>query len=244
MRSLLILVLFVLGTSAFAADKSVDLVTARGSFIKIDIYNPGATKALLLAPGQNCGPRLDMYDAIAAEAKNQGFTLVRLYWAYCLQVPAGGPSQDLSTEREDLVTALSYVREQLGIAATNIFVGGKSLGTFVSFDVFRSEKSLRGLVMLTPVCTDGETNLNVFAQYYPDLSAETRSILVAQGNADPLCDTGHFQEYLKDKPNNFVPLVVKGDHGFGIKKQDGEYDPELGARNLAAISKWMFSWLK
>jgi hypothetical protein len=49
---------------------------------------------------------------------------------------------------------------------------------------------------------------------------------------------------IEDKGNNFASLVTKGDHGLGIKNSDGQYNAELGAKNLQAISKWMFSWLK
>ncbi len=234
--------------SAGAADQQVDLNTPRGSLIKLDIYNPGLPSALLMGPGQGCSPRLDMYGALAAEAKEKGVTLVRLYWAYCVADPQNGnPSDDLSTEKEDFSTALGYVKNELGLSDANIFIGGKSLGTFVSHEIFQAQKSLPGLVMLTPVCTDSadpNNHKNMFADYYPGLAAETRSVLLVQGNADPLCDTNHFQEYLKGKGNNFISLVTKGDHGLGIKNSDGQYNAELGAKNLQAISKWIFSWLK
>jgi hypothetical protein len=102
-------------------------------------------------------------------------------------------------------------------------------------------------VLLTPVCTDSESDpqvhKNVFAENYPGLGEETRAIFLAQGNADPLCATNHFQEFLKGKGNNFVPLVIRGDHGVGIKDPDGKYNPEMGAKNLQSIAKWLFSWL-
>jgi predicted alpha/beta-hydrolase family hydrolase len=234
--------------SAVGADQQVDLQTPRGSLVKIDIYNPGLPTALLMGPGQGCSARLDMYGALAAEAKEKGFTLVRLYWAYCVADPQNGnPSDDLSTEKEDFLTALGYVKGTLGFSDTNIFIGGKSLGTFVSYEIFQAQKSLPGLLMLTPVCTDSSdpnNHKNMFADYYPGLAAEARSAVLVQGNADPLCDTNHFQEFLKGKANNFISLVTKGDHGLGIKNPDGQYNAELGAKNLQAISKWIFSWLK
>jgi hypothetical protein len=51
-------------------------------------------------------------------------------------------------------------------------------------------------------------------------------------------------DFLKEKGNNFIPLVVKGNHGFGIKNPDGQLNAELGAKNLKSISKWIFTWLK
>jgi len=239
--------LSVFALSASAADQTVDIKTPRGSLIKIDIYNPGLPTALFIGPGQGCTPRLDMYGALATEAKVHGFTLVRLYWAYCVANPQGNPSTDLSTEKEDFLTALSYVKRDMGFSNEKIFIGGKSLGTFVSSEIFKTEPSLPGLVMLTPVCTDStdpNNRKNVFSEYYPELSAETRPVILIQGNVDPLCDTVHFQEYLKDKPSNFISLATNGDHGLGIKNPDGQYSTELGAKNLQAISRWIFSWLR
>jgi len=240
---------YLFSFDVLASDLQVDLKTPRGNLIKLDIYNPGLQSVLLLGPGQGCSPRLDMYNAIASEAKTNGFTVVRLYWGYCISDPQNGnPSDDLSSEKEDFLTALGYIRDNLKFIDTNIFVGGKSLGTFVSFEIFTSQKSLQALVMLTPVCTDSTTNTqshkNVFSENYPNLGSESRPVLLAQGNADPLCDVIHFQDFLKDKGNNFIPLVVKGNHGFGIQNPDGQLNAELGAKNLKSISKWIFTWLK
>lgn len=241
--------IFLTTGNATAADIQVDLTTPRGSLVKLDIYNPGLGSLLLLAPGQGCGARYDMYNAIAAEAKESGFTLVRLFWAYCVADPEhGNPSQDLSLEGEDLISALKYARENLGFSDAKIYIGGKSLGSFVSAEVFKKEKLLQGLVLLTPVCTDAETNAgqhrNTFLENYPELNLETRPVLLAQGNADPICDANHFQDYVKSQGTNFVPLVVRGDHGFGVKNPEGQYIAELGAKNLRVIAKWIFSWLK
>jgi predicted esterase len=237
------MITLLLALTAFAADREVSLFTPRGEAIRLDVYNHGAPTALLLAPGGSCSPRLDMYDSLAEQAKNKNITLVRLYWAYCVSTPQTRPSGDLSKEKEDFLTALSYVRTELKLADANIHVGGKSQGSYVSAPIFLEQKSLNSLVLLTPVCTDDGPR-NAFAETYPGLDAETRPVYFIQGNADPLCETQHFQEYLKGKPTNFVPLVVGGNHGFGFPNPDGTYNAELGNKNLRAISKWLFSWLE
>lgn len=246
-HSIAILVLCACAFNATAADKTVELTTPRASLIKLDIYNPGSPAVLLLAPGSSCSPRLDMYDALALEAKTQPMTLVRVYWAYCLTKPTGTASDDLATEKEDFLTALDYVKNELGYPEAKIFVGGKSLGTFVSFEVFQAQSALAGLLMLTPVCTDAadpKDHKNIFAENYPNLLSETRSVLLVQGNVDPLCDTNHLQDSLRGVPNNFVSMVTKGDHGLGIKNPDGQYNADLSALNLKAIARWVFAWLK
>lgn len=233
--------------SANASNMQVDLKTPRGSTIKVDVYNPGAKRVMLLAQGQGCNARLEMYDAIAREAKADDFTLVRLYWAYCVTEPKGEVSEDLSLENEDLLTALEYVRTALKFDDTKIFIGGKSLGSLVSFDIFSKQKSLQALVLLTPVCTDSTdpaATKNAFDVNYPGLAVETRPVLVTQGDVDLLCEAKHFQEYLQGKPASFSQLVVPGDHGFGLKNPDGSYDTALAAKNLDAISRWIFTELR
>jgi hypothetical protein len=238
-----------LSLHALASDQQVELLTPRGQAIQLDIYNPGQANLLILAPGQGCRPRLDIYDAIGLEGLSSGFTVVRLYWAYCIADPQNGsPSADLSSEKEDFLTTMSYAKNILGFSADKTFIGGKSLGTFVSTDIFLNEKLLRGLVLLTPVCTDSQSDpnnsRNTFAENYPGLSSEVRLVLLAQGNADLFCESAHFQNYVRGLGNNFVPLVASGNHGFGIQDPDGQYNSELGARNLRAISQWIFTWIK
>lgn len=67
--------------------------------------------------------------------------------------------------------------------------------------------------------------------------------LFYSSNVDPLCDSDHFREFLSIRPNNFAWMLTRGDHSLRIKNTDGQYDIELGAKNLRAISKWIFSWL-
>jgi predicted alpha/beta-hydrolase family hydrolase len=241
--------LSLISFDSFASDLQVELKTPRGRSIQIDIYNPGLKNVLILGPGAGCRPRLDIYESVAQEGKNNGFSVVRLYWAYCVADPQNGrPSEDLSLEKEDFLETLGYVRNNMNFSDSNIFIGGKSLGSFVSLEIFSSQKSLQALLMLTPVCTDIEIDpgrpKNIFSENYPTLALETRLVLLAQGNVDQYCEASHFQDYLKGKGNNFVPLVVKGDHGLGIQNPDHTYNPELGTKNLQVISKWIFTWLK
>lgn len=233
--------------SSAAIATVVELKTPRGRLIKLDVYNPGSAKAVVLAPGESCNPRSNLYQPLADEAGRNGFSLIRVYWAYCVSDPENGhPSEDLSTEKEDLTTGLKYANEILGLKDGDITLGGKSLGSIVSYEVFSARPSLAKLLLLTPVCTDrtdANNHKSIFADYYPKLSAELRTVLLVQGNADPICETKHFQEYLAGKPNNFILLVTKGDHSLGIKNPDGQDIPELSVKNLLGISKWIFSWL-
>jgi predicted alpha/beta-hydrolase family hydrolase len=244
MKAIIFLCLFP--AFAFAADKQVELQTSHGAVL-LDIYNPGLASVLLLAPGAGCGPRLDMYDPIAATARSKGFTLVRLYWAYCVAKPQGKPTEDLSKEKEDFGAAFHYVRSDLNYPLAKIVIGGKSQGTFVSQEMFQAEKQLPALLILTPVCTDDETDpknpKNVMQEAYPALESEIRIVLMAQGDQDPLCHRMHFEEFLAGKGANFSAARLQGDHGFGIKNPDGSYNAELGRENIKALAAQIGAWL-
>ena len=245
-------VLFV-SFSAFAGDQTLERKTPRGAMIKLDVYNPGLSSVLLLGQGQGCGARNDLYDAIGAEAKTHGFTVVRLVWAYCVADPKNGDaSEDLSKEQEDFLTALNVLRIDLKFSDNQIVIGGKSLGTLVSAKIFATEKLLSGLVLLTPVCTDyptsnnppTEPHKNSFAYYYPGLDLESRPVLFAQGSKDPICENVHFLEYLKGKKTNFISLVVEGNHRFAVENPDGKVNEELTKRNFLTVARWIFSQVK
>jgi predicted alpha/beta-hydrolase family hydrolase len=236
----------LVGAAASAISQQVDLTTPRGSLIKLDIYNPGLSKLLLLAPGSGCGKQLSLYNTLATQANEHGFTVVRLYWAYCIQDSENGRPTEISQLSEDFLTALDYSRNVLKFSDDKIFAGGKSLGSVVSYDVFHSMPSLQGLVLLTPLCTDRKdpnNRSNRFHKSYKGLESESRLVLLIQGNNDDYCDTKHFQEYLAGKPSNFIPLVTKGDHSFAIQNPDGSENDDLTKKNKKSIAAWIFSWL-
>lgn len=243
MFRIFVAVFLLVGARSWAADLEIELKTPRNTTIKLDVYNPGFSSAVLLGPGQGCNPRTDLYEALAREAGSAGYTLVRVYWAYCLTKPQGNASKNLLAEVEDFQTALGYMINDLRVQVPNIVVGGKSLGSFVSSEVFRHEPGFSGLILLTPVCTSS-SGKNIFAQNYPSLSSETRTVLLVQGNTDDICSVHHFQEYLKDKPTNFISLVTNGDHGLSIENSSGELDSALRAKNLRAVARWIFSWIQ
>jgi len=238
------LIALLIALPAFAADQSVDLTTPRGEIAKLDIYNPGAAKALVLAPGQGCSARLDMYDAIGEEARKAGFTLVRLYWAYCVKDSVNGkPSDDLANEVEDYQTALEYARTQWRLSNHKIHLGGKSLGSLVSHIEFKSDNRYPSIALLTPVCRDVQGQPDPWKVYYPLLDQETRTVLMAQGNQDEICENRRFQDFISARPTNFVPLVVRGNHGFGVTDKNGALVPDLSLKNVQTIAKWIFTWL-
>jgi predicted esterase len=248
-RFIIASLLIFISLNSYSFDSQIDLKTSRGALIKLDIYNSGFSSVLIIGPGQGCNLRPDLYGSIAEEAKVNGFTVINLHWAYCVADPKNGqPADDLSDVTEDFLSALEYARKELKFTDDKIFIGGKSLGSLVSAPIFQSQKQISGLVLLTPVCTEIDPNTkihkNIFSEYYPELDLETRPVLLAQGNEDQKCDNNYFQDYLKEKRNNFIPLVVKGGHSLTIQNADGQVNVDLSKRNIDSISKWIFTWIK
>ncbi|MBX3019071.1 MAG: hypothetical protein KF767_14380 [Bdellovibrionaceae bacterium] len=246
---LLFVPLISLSTLAAPAKKSVEILTPRGAKIVIDLYDgaPGATRLMLLAPGQGCNARLEMYDRLAEESQDTGVRLARLYWAYCVADPAKGqPSGMLENEIEDMETAIQKLATDLSLTREQIVLGGKSLGSFVSHDIFRREAKHPSLVLLTPVCShaekEGEPAQNYMNENYPTLATETRPVLVVNGTSDPLCETRHLLEFLAGKGPNFKVMVTHGNHALGMTDANGTWlDAEYTA-NLKAVGRWIFSW--
>lgn len=125
MRFLLPLLLAPALGFAAPAKKSLNLTTPRGAAIVIDLYDgaPAAETLVLLAPGQGCSARLEMYDRLATEAAATGHRLARLYWAYCVKDPQSGqPSEMLENEIEDYETAIAHLAGSLNLAPASNFM--------------------------------------------------------------------------------------------------------------------------
>lgn len=241
MRLLSCLLIFVslFHLNAQAADYTAIVDTPRGSKIHLDFYNFGTVdQVLLVAPGGACDPRLDLYDEMGRASKSKQTLVVRMHWSYCVADPEKGrPSETLQDEDEDLRTALSFLIKWLNLDEKDIVLGGKSLGSIVGQRVFQKNQNLKGFLLMTPICT--RNGKNVFADYYIGLDQETRPVAVIKGDADPLCDTLHWIEYLADRAPNFKSTLVQGDHGFRLFDSEGKLDEELTRQNIAMVSDWI-----
>ena len=241
MRTLFLGLILLFATQAQAADYTTVIQTPRGTTIKLDFYNFGTVKhVLFIAPEQGCAPRLDLYDEVARASKPKNVMLVRLHWAYCVTAPElGEPSDGLVEEEEDVRTALSFLVQWLNITEKDIVLGGKSLGTVLALRVFKGRPDLKGLLLMTPVCTGHGRNM--FDIYYPDLKSIRRPVALIKGDADLSCRTEHWNEYLSERGQNFSSKLVKGDHNYFVYGADGKVDAEQTRRNLETIGEWLSS---
>lgn len=237
------------GTMAHATWQS--LTTPRKSQMEILWQAPKSPQApvLVVAPGQSCNARRPLFEALAQAAHHQGVGLLRLEWSYCsLAKDMRKPSPELTSEKADVETALNWL-QQTGVK-NPVLLAGKSLGSVVSYGVFQSHPELKGLALLTPVCSYNEDEKgqllnppkNMLAQHYPGLAQMMRPLLVSLGNDDSLCHL----PYLYAALQNGVPFnqlqVWGGGHSLGIALSADKFDEVATERNLSAFAQGVMNW--
>lgn len=237
--------------SAFGATE-LSLRTPRGTDVHVILHRTTTNQhrsTLVLAPGQSCNYKNNLFEAIGAEGEKSDVAVIRFEWSYCNNPKAQErvPSDDLSNEIEDFQTVLTFAKNFNFGDQTKIIIGGKSLGSLVSYQVFAKETSLRSLLLLTPVCTykpdPQSAPASCAEENYPNIGTETRPILFALGNQDPLCALPMLFDYLKITKGNVTALAGIGDHGFRSVKPSGEVDQEQTQKNIDAILAPIFNWL-
>lgn len=193
------------------------LHTPRGAALEVVAEFPagsGPFAALVLAPGQ--GYRLER-PALAQVARHllaQGVAVYRFNWAFSggSGGPAGRPSADLADEMEDMGCVLAAARGDPRVAAAQLFVGGKSLGSLVAWRVLRADPALRGGLLLTPLCN--QALAAPAGENYPGLAAEARPLLFISGDQDPLCAPAMLYRFAAVAGGNARVAVVGGDHAY------------------------------
>lgn len=220
--------LFALALMAMTAAVPVQatesvLATPRGELVGVlvDIpEGPGPHAVFVLAPGQGYHARLPLMERLSKDLVARGVAVVRFNWAYFVKDPkTGKPSDNLSSEIEDMQTVLAASKKLARIDARRIAVGGKSLGSLVSWRLLRDDVSLRAGALLTPVCTEYITNdtNDAVLENYPNLSANTRPLLLVSGDEDPLCPNRYLYTAAAKIGAGARVIVAGGDHSFAKK---------------------------
>jgi predicted alpha/beta-hydrolase family hydrolase len=206
------------------------LTTPRGAVVEMLVDIPdgaGPHAVLVIAPGQGYHARLPLVERVAKALVARGVAVVRFNWAYFVKDPkTGKPDDDLSSEIEDMQTVLAATKKLARLDAKRIAVGGKSLGSLVSWRVFRDDVSLRAGALLTPVCIDymAEGKRDATLENYPNLSANTRPLLLMSGDEDPLCPSRFLYAASATIAAGARVVVPGGNHSFATKNGA---DPKL-----------------
>jgi len=200
--------------------QAIALQTPRGEQLEVIATFPpgqGPFPALILAPGSGYHMTLPILEEVAKQLAERGVAVYRFNWAYFSKDPkAGRPSENLTREIEDMTTVLNHARRETRVVASRIFVGGKSLGTGVSWSLLASNKDLRGALLLTPVCSslkDG-TVVTEADENYPGINAEKRPISFILGDQDPLCSVGVLYRFAASAAGPVRVSVLSGNHGL------------------------------
>jgi hypothetical protein len=242
LAAVLTLVLVIVPVESQA--EALKLTTPRGAVVEVIAELPpgsGPFPALILAPGQGYHMNLPAIEQPAKRLLAQGVAVYRFNWAYFSRTsPGGSPSDDLSTEIEDLASVIARVRSEPRVDQRKISVGGKSLGSVVAWRVLREDKSLRSGLFLTPICSSlpkGATQpISEADENYPGLSTEQRRVTFIAGDRDPLCSPGVLYRFAASSVAPIRVAVVGGDHGFGNRALQGVIAEAALARNIESVS--------
>lgn len=196
--------------------------------------------AVVLAPGQGYHMTLPALEETARSLTEQGIAVFRFNWAYFTTEPKGQPSSDLSKELQDLQAVVAAARKHRKVAAQNVSVGGKSLGSLVAWRALSADSQLRSALLLTPVCSrvlKGETLPRSEAkQNYPGFETERRPTLWISGDKDPLCAPAVLYGLAGTNPSAARIAIVGGDHSYENRALPLAAAEAARKRNIAAVS--------
>ena len=200
----------------------------------------GPFPAIVLAPGQAYPMSFPALEAATRSLTEQGIAVFRFNWAYFTAQPRRQPSSDLSKELKDLQAVLSAARISPKIQAKNLSVGGKSIGSIVAWQALTADLSLRGALLLTPVCSRvprgealprSETQEN-----YPAFETERRPTLSISGDRDPLCAPPILYRLAAASTGAARVAIVGGDHSYENRALPPAAADAARTRNIAAVS--------
>ncbi|MBI3884819.1 MAG: alpha/beta hydrolase [Opitutae bacterium] len=154
---------------------------------------------------------------VADQLVARGCAVFRFDWAYYTADPkAGRASKNLATEVEDMTAVVAQARRDARVAADRIFSGGKSLGSEVAWRVLAADRTLRGGLLLTPVCSrvrDGAV-VSLAVENYPGLARETRPLCFIAGEQDPLGNAPILYRFAAGAGGPARVAIVSGNHTF------------------------------
>lgn len=231
---------FLILFSANVAAEQTTLITPRNATIELIAQFPDGTgpfATVVLAPGQGYHMQLPSLEGLANKLVAEGIAVYRFNWAYYTSTPRGNPSDGFALEIEDMQTVVSAAKGDPRVDSKRLWASGKSLGSSVAWHVLSQDPSLRGGALLTPVCSQvmegATTPTPIHEYYYPGILEETRPLIFALGDSDPLCDLPVLYSLLSKLSGPSRLAVAGGDHGFQELPLAGD---EAFEKNIIAIS--------
>lgn len=241
-RVALALMCCVISTACFA--QPIKLKTPRGAQLDVIAEFPagdGPFATVILAPGQGYHMGLPAMEQTAKEMVMQRIAVYRFNWAYFSNdAKSGQPSKEYAAEIEDMTAVLTKARSDSRVAKDKIAVAGKSLGSFVAWQVLAKNKDIKGGLFLTPVCSEMQSGSviasSIAAENYPGISNEKRPLAFIAGEADPLCAAPVLYQYAAQASGATRISIVGGNHGFAHPKLTGTLGDEAMKNNVKIVA--------
>jgi predicted alpha/beta-hydrolase family hydrolase len=201
----------------------MQLKTPRGAIIEILQDRPrlaGRLPVVVLAGGTFYNVRQPIFESLAEALTDAGIGVIRVEWAYRVKDPqCKQHSPDRAAEIEDLRAALAHARSLEWVDRQRLILGGKSLGSIVSWHIFRDEPELRAAVLLTPIGKPQEAGPRLLGDNYPEAAQEKRPSLWVLGDDDEVCTLPVLYRHLAGYAGRARTLVVGGDQDLEQRSQ-------------------------
>jgi len=234
-----------IAAEAFA--ENVTIKTPRGTIVNVSVDRPagadGRSPVLIIAPGQGYHKELPLIKMFAHKAVAAGLVVYRFDWGYFSADPKSGrPSDKLQLEAEDMQTVINHAKADTAVDSSRIVLAGKSIGSRVSYQIFNASKDYRGLILMTPICTDPDTGKSVGTESYPSFSQNTRPISFILGDSDALCKIPTLYDFAHLTAGNVTINVLKGGHSLTVGAPGDAANAKIDAVNLDLATSTATLW--
>ncbi|QJR12865.1 hypothetical protein DSM104443_03959 [Usitatibacter rugosus] len=198
----------------------------------------GPFPVMVLGAGQGYHMRLPILEQTASALVKEGVAVYRFDWRFYTRDPAKlEMSPGLAEETADFQAVLALVRADPKVDKTRVFVGGKSLGSLVSYRVFAADPTLKGIALITPVCHQGPIE-----KMYPGIEREKRPVAFILGDKDPVCPAARFAEYVAlpgISNSKQQASLTRGDHAFGYGPDASAEQKGQQAKNIEFVAGYV-----
>lgn len=198
---------------------------------------PGPFATVVLAPGQRYALDKPLIASTAHALLARGMAVFRFNWVATPGAANLDAAADLALRVDDMRAVVRAARSDARVDPMQVFVGGKSLGSVVAWALMGSDPTLRGALLLTPLCgaASGASNpVRPLAPttHYPDMVRETRPVLFVAGDTDPLCDVASLHRLAAQAGGPSRVHVLGGNHALA-DPAGGDPDAESSRAKLA-----------
>jgi predicted alpha/beta-hydrolase family hydrolase len=237
-RPLLASLSLIMTSSAAFSDPVTRLPRSHGEPLEViaDMpAGPGPFPAIVLAPGQGYPMDGALLAETARRLAEDGVAVWRFNWAYWTKDRSkGAPSEDLALEVREMAEVVAAARADRRVDPARLFVGGKSLGSLVAWQLLRQDAALHGALLLTPICTDERDGkpVAVGPEGYAGLATERRPLAFIAGDEDPSCTPSMLYAFAAGTAGSTRVAIVGGDHGLRQTRLAKEMQAKALARTV------------